>query len=293
MIKIQYFLAIFTAIFFNVTANAATPVCQKHIIKNKQISIKCAFPESKEHISTLISGSFEFYEYANTETEKDIDWIHLNKLVILKNGRKSQEINLESVENGIRLSGVAGAVQLMDLNFDGYDDIQLWVSPTAGANSSYEYWLYNPDTQQFEYNNLKDKLFGFDVTPDPKSKTIFIQSHSGCCYNWERTYHWIGNELRKKTELYYGSIAIPGNTPLEEFYACGQTIDHYNDNEEIVSMDIEPSSYCKGDEHNAPQTLEPFLTKLKNEEKNGEYVLRKNGEDKYTVIYNKPAKEKI
>ncbi len=295
MIKTSYFLAVFVTIFLSMAVIAPlyakpgknheikdSPICEKYIIKGRQISVKCAFPKSKDHISTIISGSFEFYGDTNTVTENDIDWIHLSKLIIMKNGKKSQEINIESTENNIRLSDFLNAVRLMDLNFDGYDDIQLLVLPTASVNAVYEYWLYNSDTQQFEHSDLRDKLFGFDVTPDPKTKTIFIQSHSGCCYNWETTYHWVANELRKKTELYYGAIVMSD--------ACGQTITHYNDNEETISMDIESSGYCKGDEHNAPQTIEPYLTKLKNDEKNGGYVLKKNGNDKFTVIYNKPTK---
>lgn len=305
MKKSLYLSAILVSIFYSIAANAAvgtnsatslaiknSAVCGKHVIKDDTITIQCDFPESKERISTVLSGSLVFSGITTTETKDDIDWIHLQTLIVMKNGNKSQEINLGSVETAIRLYGFNEAVKLMDLNFDGYDDIQLWKSPTASVNASYEYWLYNPKTSLFDATDLGEKLFGFDVTPDSKTQTIFIKSHSGCCYNNETTYHWVGNELRKKTNLYYGVIDASDKMSIENVVsACGQTITHYNDNEEILRMDVEPSSYCKGDEHNAPMSLEPFLSKLKNEEKDGNYVLKKKASGKYTVIYKNPNRD--
>ena len=280
---ILYFISYGAAAIAAVNVNSVnSPVCEKYFIKGNNISVKCDFPKSKMHISTILSGSIECF--GEPCREVDLDDIHLNKLTVLKNTKKSQEISLESVEASIRLYGFTEAIKLMDFNFDGYDDIQLWTSPSAGINSGYEYWLYNPNTGQFEASDFGKKLSGFDIAPDIKTKTIYVKSHSGCCYNSETTYHWIGKELRKKTELYYGVFA--------PYDACGQTITHYNDNEEIVSMDVEPSGYCKGDKHNAPRSLEPYLSKLKNEEKDGNYVLKKKAGGKYTVIYNKPTKEK-
>ena len=289
MKKIIYLSAILGSIFYGgatiaaVDVNSANnPVCGKYVIKDNMITVKCDFPESIEHISTVLEGSSKCF--GEICREVDLDDIRLNKLLILKNSKKSQEINLESVEIGIRLDSFAEAVKLMDINFDGYDDIQLWASPTASANTIYEYWLYNPKTGLFDATDLGKKLFGYYIVPDSKTNTILVKSHSGCCYNWEKTYHWVGNELRKKMVRYYGALAAEG---------CGQTITHYNDNEEVLSMEVEPSGYCKGDEHNEPMSLKPYISMLKNGEKDGNYALKKKAGGKYTVIYNKPSKQNI
>lgn len=270
--------------FYNVAANAEVnnpAVCGKHIIKDKTITVQCDFQEGKDHISTILSGSFEFSGSTDIENKNDIDWIHLSKLIIIKNDKISQEINLKSVETGIRIDGFDGAVKPMDLNFDGYDDIQLWTSPSAGIDSSYEYWLYNPKIGLFDTTDLGKKLSGFDIIPDAKTKTVSVKEHSGCCYNYETTYHWIDKELLRKSSLYYGVLVGNG---------CGQTTTHYNDNEEILREDIEPSDYCKGDEHNPPMSLKPYISVLRSNEKDGDYILKKKSGGKYTLIYKKPKK---
>lgn len=296
MKKILYLPIILGIFFYSIPANSAVnqkpvtspknpTICGKHIIKDNTITIKCEFPDSKEHISTTLTGSFVFAGFTETEAEDDIEWIYPQTLIIIKNGKISQEINLKSIETGIRIHGFDEAVQLMDLNFDGYDDIKLWTSPSTGIDSTYAYWLYNSKTGLFDFaGDLGKKLFGFDVTPNLGTKTISVKEHSGCCYNNDTTYHWVGNELRKKINLYYGAI--------EYADACGQITSYYNDNEEIVREEIEPSGYCKGDEHNAPISLKPYISKLKKEEKDGNYVLKKKAGGKYTVIYKKPKKEK-
>ena len=286
MRKILYLSAILVSVFYSVTANAAvhikpvnSSVCEKYFIKGNNISVKCDFPKSKMHISTILSGSVECF--GETCREIDLDEIHFTKLIILKNNKKSQEINLGSIETYVRLSMFTEAVKFMDLNFDGYDDIQLYESPTAGVNATYVYWLYNPKTRLFDATDLGKKLFGYDVTPDIKTKTINIKSHSGCCYNWNTTYHWVGNELRKKVEIFSGSLLVD---------AYGQVTSYYNDNEEILREEIDPNDWR--DEHNERIGIKSYILKLKEEEKNGNYILKKNGDDKYTVIYNKPTKQK-
>ncbi len=83
-----------------------------------------------------------------------------------------------------------------DVNFDVYQDISLISSWGATGNTSYNYWLFNPQSGQFEYHEQLSQL----VSPyaDPNTKTItsfWMGGRMGSIYE-ELTFRFEGNELK-------------------------------------------------------------------------------------------------
>ncbi|MBI4087055.1 hypothetical protein HY416_03715 [Candidatus Kaiserbacteria bacterium] len=74
-----------------------------------------------------------------------------------------------------------------DINFDGWKDLGIKSSEGATGNRSYDYYLFNAQTEEFEYSKEFTDTLGF-----PNAETKEIRSHwnEGCaggCFS-ERTY---------------------------------------------------------------------------------------------------------
>ena len=86
---------------------------------------------------------------------------------------------------------------ISDINFDGYEDIQLKTS-----KNSYYFWIFNPRIQEFIRNKplelLTDPYLDFD-------NEVVISSWSfGCCRSGDSHYKYINNKLTliREKEIY-------------------------------------------------------------------------------------------
>ncbi len=82
-----------------------------------------------------------------------------------------------------------------DMNFDGYNDLELVSSWSGMGNDCYSFWLYNPLKETFEYNESLNKLC--NPGPDEKDKTLKTGWNGGalrCIYTMQ-VYKWKGKEL--------------------------------------------------------------------------------------------------
>jgi len=132
---------------------------------------------------------------------------------------------------------------LMDVNFDGYADIKLATSTSAGPNMGYDYWLYEPKTGVFRATKLGEQLSGFDVMLDAKTKTINVNGRSSCC-SWNiTTYAWRGSALQaveSSDTLSFSPVALPGFDPTATL--CGSQTKHFNDAGLVTRVDFELDS---------------------------------------------------
>jgi len=64
------------------------------------------------------------------------------------------DLSTLAVDGDVWTDGVCGAIELMDVNFDGFDDIKLWTATSAGPNSGYGYWLYDPKAARFKQSDI-------------------------------------------------------------------------------------------------------------------------------------------
>ena len=84
-------------------------------------------------------------------------------------------------------------IHVNDFDFDGYDDISVQVYLGA-TNATFQYYRYNPETQQFEnWNELNSLYYGVQI--DMENKTLSVHSKSSAVDADDTVYKWFGDVL--------------------------------------------------------------------------------------------------
>lgn len=85
-------------------------------------------------------------------------------------------------------------VQVKDCNFDGYLDLMIYAhGGGAGPNYGYNFYLYNPQTEQFEYHKKLSDLSQVEV--DSKTKTISSNWRASAGDHGGETYTFMADTL--------------------------------------------------------------------------------------------------
>jgi len=225
--------------------------CSKPIVTRKAFAMTCIAPNSPAKNTLLLTG-----------TKSDME-AELSRLSVIRAGAKAQDIRLDG---RIFFDGLSSAVELVDVNFDGFADIKLATSSGAGPNMGYDYWLYVPKIGQYIATKLGEQLSGFDVVPDPKTKTILVNGKASCC-QWEAvTYWWDRGGLRIRTITRTGNFTVSDIPGLETHNAeaCGNRTDRFNDTEALVGIDFDIDiKQCDGPAAEGPSDPSKLLGPLK------------------------------
>jgi len=249
-------------------------VCGKPKIEALAFTVACEAPNNPQHLSFLLAGT--------SDGDKTAARASLHKLIV-KAGNKSQTL---AIDGDVWMDGVESAIALMDINFDGYDDIRLWTATSAGPNESYTYWLYDPKSARFAASDIGDKLSGFEIGLDPKARTVRASGRASCCL-WEaQTYRWAGGELRLVTNEASGMLTLPDLPAFAgvDTQVCGIETDHYDAAGTHVTATDFAVEGCEDDKiKSAPVDL---LSALKRSTRG--FTLRANDKHHFTVVYDKP-----
>lgn len=100
-------------------------------------------------------------------------------------------------------------LQVQDCNFDGYPDI--WIRAQDGGaspNYTHNYYLYNPHTGQFDYNEPLSGLSQIEI--DSKAKIISSSWRDGAAHHGARQYTFMHDTLVKIS--YWDNMFINGAT---------------------------------------------------------------------------------
>ena len=118
------------------------------------------------------------WEYNKTELSVDL---HVDSMSLSSGGYKGRRVILRSpllefTQQIILLENITfesfhsdGALELVDVNFDGYLDVKLVFGLTYSYRS-YQFYVYNPSVQRFEKDNSSHEYF--NISFDTVSKTI-------------------------------------------------------------------------------------------------------------------------
>lgn len=101
-------------------------------------------------------------------------------------------------------------ITMNDFDFDGYDDIQVWVYLGA-TNGTLQYYRFNPDAGLFEkWHELNEFYHGVNVSI--KDKTLSVSSKGSAVDHYYDVYKWTGDKLThvsgKRQYDDYGDIYI-------------------------------------------------------------------------------------
>ena len=208
--------------------------------------------------------------------------------LVVTTSRGTQTFKLDG---RIFFEGLGTAPELMDVNFDGFADIKLATSTSAGPNMGFDYWLFDPKSGGFVASNLGEQLSGFDVTPDPQAKTIAVNGRSSCC-SWNvSTYAWKGNALVLRTSEDSGEFSptdLPVIGALDQML-CGREAKHFNDAGLITRIDIgigpDTGSECSKE---AMSNENELLAKLKGGK--GFRIELSKITGRFSILFDKPKK---
>lgn len=247
-------------------------VCGPVEMKEHSPTMQCYARNTPPHLSLALRGNIKG---------------GLITLTIEQKGIKTQEIEVSS--DSASFEHADEVIQVLDFNFDGYNDIKLLSERTAGPNTIYKYWLYNPETAVFMPSDIGDMLYGFDVIADSRTKTIVTSIRGNCCSWGTATYKWVNGALRQQSNAHTGALYVSVPSLSEPYHLeCGSEINHYNDNEELISTEIEADEVCYG-ENNEPKPgpdISELLAQLKEKQKG--YVIQIKNKRRFTMLYEKP-----
>lgn len=204
---------------------ADQPADQKSIVR-----VTCIFPSSQDKWEAVLT--------AEAEAREDFSRATLKRLSISKNGAISQDMD---VQGEIWLGGIEGALTLMDINFDGHDDLRVWVATSAGPNMGYDYFIFDPETERFLYSEEAGALSGFDVMFNKEARTLSVSSRSSCCAWGVTEYRWQDNKLiafKSSSSGTAASLHVPGLEPAF-MYVCGEVTYYYNSHQALESIDVD------------------------------------------------------
>jgi hypothetical protein len=111
-------------------------------------------------------------------------------IVDLVTHKRKQSFNLDS-SVGIPCDGdfvKANQFQIVDANFDGYEDILLMQFLPAAPNIPYYWWIYNPKTRLFAEDTALENI----TSPEFDSVNHYIYStwRGSCCDHGNDTYEY-------------------------------------------------------------------------------------------------------
>ncbi|HZS42737.1 MAG TPA: hypothetical protein VFA52_00780 [Candidatus Paceibacterota bacterium] len=113
---------------------------------------------------------------------------------VIKDGKKIQHIAMDNKAEGPYMFEPSYSTDFFhsaDINFDGYNDIEMDTCFGATGNVCRTYFLFNPQTSQFDYSEDFSKMSGL---PDPVTKTILTHGNSCADCNYDAEYKVVNNK---------------------------------------------------------------------------------------------------
>lgn len=138
---------------------------------------------------------FQFNLYVTTDNL----FINYDSLVITaESNNELQRIFFNDVYEDVpglwTSKGYYRGLNFIDLNFDGYLDLDLFISSGANGNYNSLYWLFKPDKNLFVFSKELSDLI--TVSVDSSEKLIYSDIKPGGAYEYiSETYKYINHKL--------------------------------------------------------------------------------------------------
>lgn len=137
----------------------------------------------------------------------------IESILVYQNGQQVQSLPICTAEH-VPNTPPIGAINMADLNFDGYYDLLLQTN-SKDDNLSFCVWLYNPSTHRFDDSPALSALVNPRPNPEDHTVTSFLnQGCQGGCHE-TRTFKWIKGQLHlvrveTQTQMQLAPVSGPG-----------------------------------------------------------------------------------
>ena len=124
----------------------------------------------------------------------------------------NQKQLLQVIENAGLINDPADLVSFQDVNFDGFQDLVIYAHDGgAGPNSGNNYYIFNPETKQFIFNQTMSDLTQTEI--DSKNKIVTAAWRNGAANHGFEKYKWINGAL---VQIEYYETTYLNNFDVEE-----------------------------------------------------------------------------
>ena len=135
----------------------------------------------------LCSCATEKHELIYSKTQGDLEYNVRGtkkraKQIVVKKGDEILFVEKVKVDRGVGSLGGTYGLEILDLNFDGYDDMMI-VNEKADDQKAYTCWIWDKDANTFALH--KDLTGLCNVKSDPVLQAVFGFSHT---YSSEKAY---------------------------------------------------------------------------------------------------------
>jgi hypothetical protein len=175
------------ALFISITASSFHQVC---LGQNQAFRDSCSGPIVNERTDTLSINKalppFRFHTVVR-------DRCYTIDIVSLDSKDTLQHISGETSDSFPPSDGV----RFVDANFDGYLDIMIFYNRGNTTNEDFEFLLFDPKLQRFEFNQEFTDTFGCNPSIDEENHEIITGGQTGCmgmCFEFE-TYRLIDTKI--------------------------------------------------------------------------------------------------
>ena len=131
------------------------------------------------------------------ENDEDSEWLDKINVSFMANDQKDEKLSFDDYLNGSVNSEMEEKLDWViekDINFDGINDVLIYMGVTRQAQSLYKAFVWNPVTRQFyeveEFQMIEEPTF------DANSKTITSYARDGATMYID-TYQWKNGKLKK------------------------------------------------------------------------------------------------
>jgi uncharacterized protein len=254
---------------------ASMLACAKPVLNGTAFTVSCIAPNTPQKMKLTVAGSKG-------------DFAELKNLTIARDGAAPQSFKLDGQYYFDNLAD--SLIALIDVNFDGFVDVRLAVGTSAGPNSEFSWWLFDPKAGRFATSPIGEQLSGFEVWTDPKDKTVSVNARGSCCDWGTSTYIWNAGALKLVKTLdsgMFSAIGLPGMDGFEHMI-CGEQTSHYNDAGLITRIDLAldgaADSQCEKDDLAAQANVLDTIKRAKG--------LRIEAKDRlhFAILFDTPRK---
>jgi hypothetical protein len=148
----------------------------------------------------------EFSFTLRGEAEPDLEIFHAEKIEI-RRGTEAQPVQvIEGLETETPVSSDFLGLEVLDMNFDGYGDLRIIQFRSAGPNTPYLNWLFDPATARFVSSAELDAITS--PTFDPETGSIRSEWRDGAASYGTDLYAVLGGKpvlVRKERKEYSDS----------------------------------------------------------------------------------------
>lgn len=124
--------------------------------------------------------------------EETQGWNQSGEILSIKTYYKNKIIQV--IKNAGFVSDTTSVLDFDDVNFDGLKDLVVFAHDGgSGPNFGNNYYIFNPKTKQFVYNETMSDLTQPEV--NSKTKTVNAAWRNGAANHGSETYKWIKNKL--------------------------------------------------------------------------------------------------